>query len=171
MIHPGQVFPHIRLQMLDGSTLDLPAGIDSTFTLLIVYRGVQCSLCQAYLREISERLAEFAALDTRIYVTSAENAERAARAQQEWTNDRVSFAHSLDAESGRQLRLFRSSARKETEPDEFFEPGLFLLNGDGELLFVSIQNMPFGRPPIEELLRWIENIRDNGIPPRGILEY
>ncbi|MEO1080172.1 MAG: redoxin domain-containing protein [Pseudomonadota bacterium] len=171
MIHPGRRFPSIRLHMLDGTAFELPADVDSAFTLLIVYRGVQCSICQTYLREATARLSDFSELDTRILVTSAESAERAGRAQSEWTNDRILFGYGLDAGSGRQLRLFRSSARKDTEPDEFFEPALFLLNADGELLFASIQSMPFGRPSIGELLRWIERIRDNAIPARGTVEY
>lgn len=171
MIHPGSRFPTIHLPLLSGLGLELPKDIDSAFTLLIVYRGVQCSICRGYLRDVAEHLPDFAKLDTRVLVTSAESAERATRAQSEWTNNEIPFSYGLSPASGKKLRLFRSLARKDTEPTEFFEPGLFLLNARGEVLFISVQSMPFGRPPIAELLSWIERIRDNGIPARGTLEY
>lgn len=171
MIHPGERFPDISIATVDGSPRQLPMDLGSDYTLLVVYRGLQCGVCEAYLREFSEQLDAFKALGVDIIAASAEGEDRVREARDAWTGARLNFGHSLDRDVGRTLRLFRSSARKATEPGEFFEPGLYLLDWEGRLLFVSIQNMPFGRPPVPVLLEWIRKIRDNGIPARGAVHY
>lgn len=32
-------FPEMAISLLDGSTLNLPGGLDAAFTVLLIYRG------------------------------------------------------------------------------------------------------------------------------------
>ena len=68
------------------------------------------------------------------------------------------------------LGLYISVPRSEQETDHLFpEPGLFVINADGELQVVDISNNPFVRPEIEALVSGLEWIRrpDNNYPIRG----
>jgi hypothetical protein len=35
----GDTFPKITLNLVDGSTLDLPVGMDSKYRIILFYRG------------------------------------------------------------------------------------------------------------------------------------
>lgn len=35
----GAMFPAMRLKLVGGGTLDLPAGLDARYTYLLFYRG------------------------------------------------------------------------------------------------------------------------------------
>ncbi len=56
------------------------------------------------------------------------------------------------------------------EPQIFVEPGLFLIRPDRTLYFASVQNMPFARPPLGEVLRMIAWTVENRAPARGDVE-
>ena len=74
----------------------------------------------------------------------------------------------------KQLGLYISIPRSEKETDHnFAEPGMFIVNQDGNIQVVDISNNPFVRPEIDTLLsglQWIRN-PENNYPIRGTLEY
>jgi len=35
----GAVFPHLRLNLVDGSSLALPDGMDAKYRIILFYRG------------------------------------------------------------------------------------------------------------------------------------
>ncbi|MCY4427924.1 MAG: redoxin domain-containing protein [Halieaceae bacterium] len=170
-MHPGDVIPDLALQKIGGGSWQLPADCHTDFTLLVVYRGLHCSVCSRYLAELTDHMPALVELGVTVIATSADTEEKASKAWREWTGERVPMGYGLDEDVGRALGLFLSSARKAVEPDRFFEPGLYLVKKDGGLLFVSLQNMPFGRTPIQDLVEWIPKIVANGIPPRGTQRY
>jgi hypothetical protein len=64
--------------------------------------------------------------------------------------------------------------RSEQETDHnFSEPGLFVVNENGELHVVDLSNNPFIRPELGALTRGLAWIRDpnNHYPIRGTLDY
>jgi len=38
-LNTGDVFPHLRLDLVDGTKLDLPAGLDARYKVILFYRG------------------------------------------------------------------------------------------------------------------------------------
>lgn len=52
-------------------------------------------------------------------------------------------------------------------PDEFSEPGLFLIRPDGTLFASTVQTMPFARPKFDDLLGAIQFVIKNDYPARG----
>ena len=46
-------------------------------------------------------------------------------------------------------------------------PGVFVVNGDGNIQILDISNAPFARPDLEGLLNGIKFVRDNDYPIRG----
>lgn len=53
------------------------------------------------------------------------------------------------------------------EPALFSEPGLFLVNPDQTLYYMSVQSMPFVRPHLSELLGALDFAIDKNYPARG----
>ncbi len=171
MIQPGEKFPSVSLKNVAGGEWNLPQDCRAAFTLLVVYRGVHCSVCARYLSEIAEHLEALEAMNVEVITTSGDTREKGLQAQAEWSGGKLATGYGLDEATAKLLGLYLSSARKPVEPERFFEPGLYLITADGTLLFVSLQNMPFGRTPIQDLLDWIPKVLENNIPPRGTMRY
>ena len=171
-IQPGDIIPSQRIYLTNGETLSLPDGLQSDhLTLLVVYRGLHCGICKTYITELSQQVDALTALGVDVVVASSDPVEKAQKAQAEWAQNRMQFGYGLTEEDGKQLRLFLTAKRKDTEPDRFFEPGMYLLGDDGKVLFVSVQSMPFGRPGIAEMVSRIGWMLENSIPPRGTVRY
>ena len=76
------------------------------------------------------------------------------------------------ARSPRHWGLYISTSRGKTsigieEPALFAEPGLFLVNPDQTLYYMSVQTMPFVRPHFKELLGAIDFAIEKDYPARG----
>jgi hypothetical protein len=38
-LNSGDAFPHLTVHLVDGSTLELPGGIDAKYKIILFYRG------------------------------------------------------------------------------------------------------------------------------------
>ncbi|GAA4649730.1 hypothetical protein GCM10023116_20100 [Kistimonas scapharcae] len=84
------------------------------------------------------------------------------------------LAYGLSLEAMKTLCLYISVPRSEQETDHnFAEPGLFVVNEEGNIQVIDISNNPFVRPDLEALasgLEWIRN-PENHYPIRGTYSY
>ena len=83
---------------------------------------------------------------------------------------RIGFDLSLT--KAREWGLYISTSRGKTsigieEPALFAEPGLFLVNADNTLYYLSVQSMPFVRPSFRELLGAVDFAIEKSYPARG----
>ena len=70
----------------------------------------------------------------------------------------------------RELGLYVSAPRSEAETDRpFAEPGVYVVNSDGNVQIVDISNAPFARPDLAAIAKGIAFVKNNGYPPRGTL--
>lgn len=79
-------------------------------------------------------------------------------------------AYNLSIEQMKFLNLYISNPRSPQESDRpFAEPGLFLINAEGNIHIVDISNAPFTRPDLKSLTMGIKFIKnpDNNYPIRG----
>lgn len=170
----GDSFPILTSTLLDGSTVTLgkPQG-DATWQAVFVYRGKHCPLCTKYLNELESYRQAFAAAGVDILAVSGDSSNQL---QEHLEKLDVSFpvAYGLSEEQMTTLGLYISIPRSEKETDHnFAEPGLFVVNENGELHVVDISNNPFVRPELGALSRGLAWIRDpdNHYPIRGTLDY
>jgi len=171
-IQPGEIVPEIDISLTDGGVFELPEDLrKGDLTLLVVYRGLHCGICKKYLAELTAHADALSELGAEVVAVSSDTLEKARRAQAEWTGGELRFGYGLAESDGKLLRLFLSAKRKDGEPDRFFEPGMYLLDPAGKVLFLAVQNMPFGRPAVPEIVSRIEWMRENDVPPRGTLRY
>ncbi len=170
MLTPDHKVPALDLPLTIGARYDLSKQHPDNFTMLVFYRGKHCPICKGYLKELAGKLDEFTKRGINVAAVSMDSKDRAMVVDQEWDTGDVPLAYDLSEERAREWGLYISQGRPDTEePDIFSEPGLFLVRPDGSLYFVSVQNAPFTRPPLDQLLQGIDYVLENGYPTRGTL--
>lgn len=169
---PRQPVPALDVPLLSGQRLSLAAGEAPTFTLLVFYRGYHCPLCRAYLTELNRLHDEFAARGVAVKVLSSDSEERARRAADEWSLDKLDLGYGLSEADARAWGLYISTGRGLTstgveEPARFSEPGIFLIRPDLTLYWANVQTMPFARPHFKDMLGAIDFVVAKDYPARG----
>jgi peroxiredoxin len=106
----------------------------------------------------------------------AVSADSEAQMRQQLTQVSVNFpiAYGLTEAQMKALGVYISIPRSEQETDHnFAEPGLFVVNEQGNLHVVDISNNPFVRPELGALANGLNWIRDpnNNYPIRGTFAY
>ncbi|MBI1330961.1 MAG: redoxin domain-containing protein [Alphaproteobacteria bacterium] len=167
MIKPRLTVPGLDLPLVGGHRFSLSAEKPAAFTMIVVYRGLHCPICETYLRDLNGKIEEFQAQGVSVVAVTSDGIERAEKAKSEWGLDKLRLAYDLPIELGRKWGLFVSRGISEKEPPEFVEPGLFLVRPDNTLYAASVQTMPFARPSFAEILGAVQFVTKNNYPARG----
>ncbi|WP_159651049.1 peroxiredoxin-like family protein [Vibrio atypicus] len=169
----GGLFPTLTLPTYQGEVIDLgKPSEDASWRLVVVYRGKHCPLCTRYLNELEAMKARFLQQGVDIVAVSADSEAQVAQHMEQLS---VSFpvAYGLTIEQMQTLGVYISHPRSEQETDHpFSEPGLFVVNDQGQVQIIDISNGPFVRPDLNVLLSGIAFIRNptNNYPIRGTYE-
>ena len=170
MLTPGQSVPEIDLPLTIKARFELAKQQPDNFTMLVFYRGKHCPICKKYLTELGGKLPKFTDKGVNVFAVSMDSPERAAVSHEKWETHDLPIAHSLSEEKAREWGLYISEKREGSEePDTFSEPGLFLVKPDGTLHFAVVQNAPFTRPDLDDLLSGLTYTMENDYPTRGKL--
>lgn len=164
---PRQLMPALRVPTTTGEMWDLAERRPASFVMIVVYRGLHCPICKAYLRDLDARLDDFAARGVDVVAVSSDTRERAEAARRQWEIKKLTIGHGLSIAAAREWGLYVSRAIKDTEPAEFAEPGIFLVKPNRTLYCASINTMPFARPSFQELLGAVDYVTRNNYPARG----
>ena len=172
----GESFPRIDVKTPDGRMVplvDTQAQVASgRWTLVLVYRGQHCPICLKYLNEFSMFSGRFEALNIDVVAVSAENNQQLE--QFKVNGLKVSFPIMLELQVAdmKKLGLYISEPTSDSETDHLFaEPGLFLVNPQGQTAMLEIANAPFIRPNIDQLVTGLEYVMENNYPIRGTHNY
>ncbi|MDD9738711.1 MAG: peroxiredoxin-like family protein [Marinovum algicola] len=160
-------FPVTEIPRLGGGTITLGRPETADWQLVLIYRGLHCPICKQYLTDLEPRLSEFAELGIEVVAVSADPEAKARkfRADQGLS---VPIGCDLSIEQMKTLGLYISDPRSPEETDRpFSEPGLFLINPQGNLHMVDISNAPFLRPDLEKLPSRIKFVLEKDYPIRG----
>jgi len=168
-----QVAPKLSVPTLNGSW-SLENQNPEHFTMIVFYRGLHCPLCQKYLAELDANLEQFTEAGVSVIAISSDNQNRTELTVESAKINNLEMGYDLTVEQAQQWGLHRSAGRGKTsigieEPDEFSEPGLFLVKPDGTLYWSNISTMPFARPNFKEILGAIKFVLANDYPARGEL--
>lgn len=169
-IPAGSQFPEITVPKLGGSdlTLGAPQGAHD-WQMVVVYRGKHCPICTSYLKELEGFLPEFHALGVDVVAVSADTEARATD-QIALVQPSFPVGYDLSLDQMHALGLYVSNPRSAAETDQpFAEPGIFVVNADGQVQVTDISNAPFARPDLKTLLGGLRFIRnpENNYPIRG----
>ncbi len=169
-IHAGAGFPALAVTSLDGKSVDIgrPTG-DADWQMVVVYRGQHCPLCTKYLNNLDGFIDRLAAIKVSVAAVSGDSKAQL-QSHLERLDTRVPLHYGLTVEQMQALGVYISVPRSEKETDHLFaEPGLFVVNAEGNVQVVDISNNPFVRPELEALVSGLEWIRnpENNYPIRG----
>ncbi|WP_371188765.1 redoxin domain-containing protein [Thalassotalea maritima] len=170
-LHPGVSFPSITTTLLNEEqvTLGQPKN-NCDWQLVLIYRGRHCPLCTKYLNQL--QTYKQALLDIGVDIVAA-SGDSKAQLESHIEQLEVDFplGYGLTTNEMNQLGLYISDPRSPQETDHpFAEPGLFVVNDQGNIQVVDISNNPFVRPELGALVRglaWIRNPKNN-YPIRGM---
>lgn len=161
----GEKFPDLQWPTVQGQPLAPAAGVG--WRMLIVYRGKHCPLCKSYLTTLNEMLPEFEAAKIGVSAVSADSKEKA-QSQVNECGWKFPVGYDLSIDEMRRLGLYVSEPRSPQETDhDFAEPGLFVINADGQAQIIDISNAPFARPDLKSLLKGIQFVISKDYPVRG----
>jgi peroxiredoxin len=151
---------------------DLAQEVSPRGTVVCFYRGLHCPLCAKYLTEFEVLVKEFAARGVGAVAISSDGEERAPAMKEKIGAEHLRFGYDLPLAKAREWGLYISTSRGKTsigieEPALFAEPGLFFVNPDRTLYYMSVQTMPFVRPSFRELLGAVDFAIEKSYPARG----
>ncbi len=172
-LHAGARFPELPVHKDENTVVDIskPAG-DADWQMVVVYRGRHCPLCTKFLNALADYRQRLLDIGIDIAAVSADSEEQL-REHEARLDVNFPLFYGLSAEQMQQLGLYVSIPRSEKETDHnFAEPGLFVVNSDGDLQAVDLSNNPFARPDLETLVSGLEWIRnpENNYPIRGTFQ-
>ncbi len=159
--------PELEVDTLGNGGWKLSDRKPDRFTMIVFYRGVHCPVCTTYIGELQDKLGDFTSRGVDVIAVSGDTRERAERSKSEWGLDNLTVGYDISTDVMRDWGLFVSSGIKDEEPDEFGEPGLFLIKPDGSVFFDAINSMPFGRPKLDDMLDAVDFVTENDYPARG----
>lgn len=166
-IDPKSRLPDINLPLARGGEFSLLNANPESFTLLVVYRGYHCPKCKNQLQELEGKLSDIQAKGIDVIAVSMDSKERVEKTLTDWELNSLPIAYDLPLMTAKSLGLFISDSISDAEPDYFCEPGLFVIKPDGSLYAQIIQNTPFGRPNLDELISGLNYVVENDYPVRG----
>ncbi|MEM6589530.1 MAG: redoxin domain-containing protein [Pseudomonadota bacterium] len=168
-LQAGETFPKQTVACVGGGNLVLgePGG-GHDWQMVVVYRGLHCPLCKKYLGKLEEIQGKYHGLGIDVVAVSGDPEDKAKVFVDEVG---LSFpvGYGLSEAQMRALGVYVSDPRSPQETDRPFpEPGVFVVNGDGNLQIVDVSNAPFARPDLEALVGGLEFVRGNDYPIRGM---
>lgn len=172
MLKPRDAAPAMSFPTVEGDTWTLAERNPKSLSMVVAYRGLHCPVCRGYLKELNDRVGEFAERGVEVVAVSTDGEDRAKSAKADWELPDLTIGYGLSIEDARKMGLYISTSRGKTsigimEPEKFNEPGLYLVKPDGTLYSAFIQTTPFARPKLEELLKAIDFVNANDYPARG----
>jgi peroxiredoxin len=168
MLKPRQPVPALDVPLVGGGRWVLAEQRPERFSVVVFYRGVHCPMCKAHITELDALVDKFAEVGaTSVLAVSGDDEDRARRAVDEWDLSRVPVGYGLSVRSMREWGLYISKAIKEGQPNEFGEPGLFVVRPDGTLYAVVQTSFPFLRPHLDEVVDTLRWVNEHDYPARG----
>lgn len=165
-IAAGSLMPPLELPTIDGQRVRI-GGTRPTWQVVVVYRGRHCPLCKKYLAKLQSLAGDLAQANAEVVAISGDPQEKA-KADAAELGLKIPVAYGLTVEQMRTLGLYVSNPRSPQETDRpFAEPGLFVVNPQGQVQIVDISNAPFARPDLDGILRGLKFIQEKNYPIRG----
>lgn len=164
---PRTQAPELEVKTIKGDIWTLSKQDPPTFTMIVFYRGHHCPICKTYLQDLEGKWKEFTKRGVEMIAISGDPEKRGRKAKEEWALDQLTVGYDQAVDSMREWGLYISNSIKDSEPAQFGEPGVFLIRPGGELYYVAINSMPFGRPSIKDLLSTVDWVTENSYPARG----
>lgn len=164
----GAPFPAFAWSQVGGGVV--APSKQSGWRMIVVYRGKHCPLCTQYLGQLNAMRGDFENAGLSVWALSADPVERASE-QVEAQGWSLPVLAGLNEQEMRELGLYISSPLAPGETDRnFAEPGIFVINPDGNAQIIDVSNAPFARPDPIALWNGLRYVMTSAYPVRGIAD-
>lgn len=164
---PGTPVPPLTVQTLQEKRWELSETTPKNFTMIVFYRGLHCPLCAEYLQVLEGILEKFNEIGVEVIAVSGDTHKQAIATQKEWKLKQLIIGYGLPPASMQRWGLYISKGELAEEPPIFNEPGVFLIKPDKSLFFAGVNNAPYGRSELNELLSGLNYVLNHNYPLRG----
>jgi peroxiredoxin len=164
----GKPMPQFKLPLVGGGDVNVGENLTAgRVTLFSCYRGIHCPFCKKHNMKLEEHLSELDQLGVDVVFVSMNDKDKAEKSTADW-GIKSKVAYGMSEAQANSLGLYVSNGVEAYgDPEVFSEPGLFMLNPEGALLFVDISNAPFLRPDVPHLIAGLEYVLRKSYPIRG----
>jgi peroxiredoxin len=167
MLVPNQPTPTLSFPILGGDHFDLAMEKPGFASLIVAYRGLHCPICTSYLADLERMTADFSASGVSCVAISMDGQGKAEAMAKKISAQQLRIGYDLPVVMARTWSLYLSKGMREAEPGVFSEPGIYLVKPDQTLFYLSVQNMPFARPQLRDILGAVNFAVKTGFPARG----
>ena len=142
----GATFPKITLNLVDGSTLNLPDVMNAKYSVILFYRGHWCPYCRRQLAGFEKAKQELDALGAKVVAASVDFIDKAREVASE-----VSFSvgYGVTREMADKLVAWWEDRRNIIQPSEF------IVGSDGKVVVSSYSDGPLGRIDAADVIKLI----------------
>lgn len=163
--HPG---PQMRFNTVSHGGYDLATDVPPGGTFLVFHRGGHCKWTRLMLKELDDRIGDFALRGIRVVAVSGETLEASTALNDRMQLIRLPLGYGLDVTATALdwgLHLTNASS-EDNAPALHWEPAQFWLRSNGFVGAAAVQTGPCLWPDVTNSIRAIENTM-NKFPERG----
>jgi len=141
---PGQPAPALSFETLSHGPYDLASDAPPGGSFVVFHRGAHCKWTRNALKELDDRIGDFAIRGLRVVALSADGIEATEALKQTMQLIRLPLGHSVDASAlAAAWGLYLTAGSTEDgAPALHFEPGQFWIKSDGTLGLGAVQSAP-----------------------------
>lgn len=168
MVKPGTKAPDLVCETLKHGRFDAAESPPPGGTFVAFHRGSHCKWTRMYLKELDDRIGDYALRGVRVLALSSESAEATAALAEKMQLIRLPLGYGADPEAMAAdwgLWLTRASAEEEA-PALHWEPAQAWIKADGTLGAYAVQSGPNLWADATNTIRAIETTM-NKFPERG----
>lgn len=156
MLHPSQPAPQLDFETVAHGRYDLFEGAPPEGTFVSIHRGSLCKFSRSHVKELDDRIGDFAIRGLRVVALSAESAEATAQLAQEMQIIRLPLGYGAD------VAMLQSDwgvyATRNNDGALMAEPAMFWLRQDRRLGLCLTSSAPQLRPDVTTVLRAIDAV-------------
>jgi peroxiredoxin len=154
LLHPGDTFPHLELDIVGGEQLVLPDALGGRYGVVLLNRGAWCPFCTTQLRGFQRVLHRLDQIGATVVSMSVDD-ETTTTDLVEKHGLEFPLAHSADAHAIASV----TGAFVNADPVYLQATG-FVLDPDGHVLLSAYSSGAIGRLTADDVLGLITHVRD-----------
>ena len=155
LLHPGDLFPALTVNLPAGRTLGLPGAMAGHFGVVLFYRGSWCPYCNAQLSAFQRSLDSLAEMDVMVVALSVDD-EAATRELIAKHGLRFPVGHSADATA-----IADSTGAFVSRDPLFLQSTGFVLDPGGRVIVSVYSSGAIGRLVPEDVVGLVRYLREH----------
>lgn len=158
-LHTADAFPPLETPLVGGGTLNLPADLTGTWSVVLFYRGNWCPYCRSQLVDFQAHLDAFAAVNARVVALSVDSEMEA---QTTVARHGLSFpvGYGLDAQQAAK-RIGNELSGGQDAHGVYSQATGFVLTPDGHVALALYSTGAIGRLNAADTLGFIKYVQQH----------